>query len=192
MLTQKSIRRTPVASKRSNKTRMNDKNRKVCARAMEFIRDKGQGPNPYCDRGYGQMLCKTFKSTLTNWYKDGGNYDHILGDAKDKNGRNWKWTLGEDSTDYYAVDCSGLTRVCYQEIGLTLFHQSDRQASDNAKYEVPLEQAQPGDLLYKSGHVAILGEDGVHVAEAQDSMSGCTYSRNISIFKLSIVFICYF
>lgn len=168
------ITRKPVAATRA-KTRVNDKNRKVCAKAMEYVVDKGRGPNPYCNRGYGQNLCKSNKSLIAGW---GGN-EHIVGDEKDGNGRNWKWTMSETKTDYYAVDCSGLTRVCYQEIGRTLYHQSDRQSTDNAAFEVPVEEAQPGDLIYKPGHVAIVGEDGIHACEAQDTLRGCTYTRKV-------------
>ncbi len=168
------LKRTINNAKRS-KTRINEKNKAVCAKAMEYVRDKGRGPNPYCNRGYGQMLCKKNKSLIEGW----GDNPHITGDVKDANGRNWKWTLSETSTDYYAVDCSGLTRVCYQEIGRTLYHQSDRQSTDNAKFEVDIADAQPGDLIYKPGHVAIVGEDGIHAAEAQDSQRGCTYTRKV-------------
>lgn len=50
-------------------------------------------------------------------------------------------------------DCSGLTMVAYAAAGISLPHSSDSQM--NYFTSIPLSQAQPGDLIWYSGHVGI-------------------------------------
>lgn len=50
-------------------------------------------------------------------------------------------------------DCSGLTMVAYAAAGISLPHSSDAQM--NYFTSIPLSQAQPGDLIWYSGHVGI-------------------------------------
>lgn len=50
-------------------------------------------------------------------------------------------------------DCSGLTMVAYAAAGISLPHSSDQQM--NYFTSIPLSQAQPGDLIWYSGHVGI-------------------------------------
>ena len=51
-------------------------------------------------------------------------------------------------------DNSGFVVWCYQNIGVYLPHYTESILS-SAKKRVPASEARPGDVLYRSGHVAI-------------------------------------
>ena len=62
------------------------------------------------------------------------------------------------STPGRGLDCSGLTQYCYRQAGIAISHYTESQYSELT--HIPLSQAQPGDILYKPGHVAIyIGEN---------------------------------
>lgn len=59
-----------------------------------------------------------------------------------------------------SFDCSGLVMWAYKQAkGISLPHNSESMYSA-AKEVVPLSQAQPGDVLYRSGHVGICTKAG--------------------------------
>ena len=54
-----------------------------------------------------------------------------------------------------SFDCSGLTMYCYRvALGIEIPHYTEDQLAA-ASMTVPPEQAEPGDILYKPGHVGI-------------------------------------
>ena len=53
-----------------------------------------------------------------------------------------------------SFDSAGLVVWCYAQIGIHLPHYSESMYN-LAKKRVPVSQAQPGDVLYRSGHVGI-------------------------------------
>ena len=57
-----------------------------------------------------------------------------------------------------AFDCSGLTMQAYAQAGIQLEHSSEAQYS--AGEHVSAAEAQPGDLLWWPGHIAIYTGDG--------------------------------
>ncbi len=66
-------------------------------------------------------------------------------------------------------DCSGLVKWSYAKgAGINLPHQSGAQA--NAGTQLPVSAAQPGDVLWKPGHVGIFIGDGkfIHAPKAGD------------------------
>jgi len=58
-------------------------------------------------------------------------------------------------------DCSGFTSYVFAQVGINLPRTSSEQRY--AGTEVPWSQAQPGDLLWSPGHIAIYAGDGMQV-----------------------------
>ena len=58
-------------------------------------------------------------------------------------------------------DCSGLVMWCYRQAGVYLDHYSGSQKESGAV--IPVSQAQPGDILWKSGHVGIYIGNGQYI-----------------------------
>ncbi len=57
------------------------------------------------------------------------------------------------------MDCSGLTKWCYAQIGISLGHYTESQYAQ-AKAVLPVSGAAAGDILYRNGHVGIAQVDG--------------------------------
>ena len=53
-----------------------------------------------------------------------------------------------------SFDCSGLTKWCYAQIGIGMSHYTESQYAE-AKARMSVYSASAGDILYRSGHVAI-------------------------------------
>lgn len=65
-----------------------------------------------------------------------------------------------------SFDCSGLVRWAYLQIGISLPHYSG-SLYDIADQRVPVSEARPGDVLWRSGHVGIaVGYGGVPYVHA--------------------------
>lgn len=62
-----------------------------------------------------------------------------------------------------SFDCSGLTMWCYAKIGISMSHYTESQYSE-AKARMSVYSASAGDILYRSGHVAIYsgGDNYIH------------------------------
>lgn len=60
-----------------------------------------------------------------------------------------------------AFDCSGFVKWCYARVGVSLPHSSSAQK--NAGTQISVSQAQPGDILWKSGHVGIYIGNGKYI-----------------------------
>jgi len=61
-----------------------------------------------------------------------------------------------------AFDCSGLTKWAWGQAGVSLPHQSGRQFNGTA--HVPIDQAQPGDLIF---YYSPIGHVGIYVGGGQ-------------------------
>ena len=59
------------------------------------------------------------------------------------------------------MDCSGFTSYVYAQVGINLPRTSSEQRY--AGTEVPWSQAQPGDLIWSPGHIAIYAGDGMQI-----------------------------
>lgn len=82
------------------------------------------------------------------------------------------------------IDCSGFTQQIYAKFGVSLGRTDSSQAY--AGVEVPLSQAQAGDLLVYYGHVGIYnGTGGIIHASAPGvgivEWSDCTYRQIRSV-----------
>lgn len=83
-----------------------------------------------------------------------GSRAAILAYAQAQVGKSYVWAAeGPDS-----FDCSGLTMMAYAQAGIQLEHSSSAQllAGDH----IPASEAQPGDLLWWPGHIAIYTGNG--------------------------------
>ena len=67
-----------------------------------------------------------------------------------------------------AFDCSGLVKCAYEQIGVYLYHQSGSQGQEGAYRSV--SQAEPGDILWRSGHVGIYIGDGLCIHAANENV----------------------
>lgn len=89
------------------------------------------------------------------------------------------------TTPGVGLDCSGLTQYCYRQAGISIPRQSEAQA--DAGIKVPLSQARPGDILWRTGHVAIYlgGDSYIH---EPSSGNVCCIAQGISHFSAAVHF----
>lgn len=88
----------------------------------------------------------------------GNNYGNsVLSAAYSRLGCPYKW--GAEGPN--AFDCSGFVKWCYARAGVSLPHSSSAQK--NAGKQISISQAQPGDILWKSGHVGIYIGNGKYI-----------------------------
>ena len=118
--------------------------------------------------------------TVKEWKEGSASGNAIVRAAESQLGVPYVWG---GSTPGKALDCSGLVQYCYAQAGIALPHYSEDQAAGGRK--VPLSEAEPGDILWRPGHVAIyVGEDEyIHEPHAGDV---CRRATGISYFTCAI------
>lgn len=87
------------------------------------------------------------------------------------------------STPGRGLDCSGLTQYCYRQAGIAISHYTESQYSELT--HIPLSQAQPGDILYKPGHVAIYIGENKYIHEPHTG-AVCCIGTGINYFTCAL------
>ena len=87
------------------------------------------------------------------------------------------------STPGKALDCSGLTQYCYAQAGIRISHYTGSQYEELRR--IPLSEAKPGDILYRSGHVAIYIGDDRYIHEPRTG-DVCRIASGISSFSCAL------
>ena len=110
-----------------------------------------------------------------------GKVGVVLEKALDQVGDTWEFgAVGPD-----AWDCSGLTVAAWGAAGTTLPHQSEAQQRSVKK--VALTQAQPGDIFWREGYVALylgtVGGERLTVGSAKSQGSVTIQTMNESEIK---------
>lgn len=91
----------------------------------------------------------------------------IISTAYSKIGCGYVWGASGPSN----YDCSGLVQACYAAAGISVPHSSGSLAGYCNK---PASQAEPGDIVWRSGHVGIYIGGGTTI-EAMSPSQGVTY-----------------
>jgi cell wall-associated NlpC family hydrolase len=105
-----------------------------------------------------------------NWVGDSGKYDvgtygSIVEAAYSRLGCPYVWAASGPTT----FDCSGLTSWCYRQVGISIPRGGNAQFS-SAPIQMPVSEAQPGDILWKWDHVGIYigGGQFIHAPQTGD------------------------
>ncbi|MDR0347757.1 MAG: C40 family peptidase [Coriobacteriales bacterium] len=105
-----------------------------------------------------------------NWVGDSGKYDEgtygsIVEAAYSRLGYPYIWAANGP----YSFDCSGLTSWCYRQVGLSIPRGGNAQFS-SAPIQMPVSEAQPGDILWMWNHVGIYigGGQYIHAPQSGD------------------------
>lgn len=120
--------------------------------------------------------------SASDWKDMDAKAQKILAAAESQLGVPYVWG---GSTPGVGLDCSGLTQYCYSQAGVSIGHNTEVQA--NQLRHVPLSEAKPGDILYRSGHVAIYtgGDQYIHEPHSGDV---CKRSTGISGFSYALTY----
>ncbi|MDR2586637.1 MAG: C40 family peptidase [Coriobacteriales bacterium] len=105
-----------------------------------------------------------------NWVGDSsiydvGTYSSIVEAAYSRLGCPYVWAASGPTT----FDCSGLTSWCYRQVGISIPRGGNAQYS-SAPIQMPVSEAQPGDILWHYNHVGIYigGGQFIHAPQTGD------------------------
>ena len=120
--------------------------------------------------------------SASDWRDMDSKAKKILAAAQSQLGVPYVWG---GSTPGVALDCSGLTQYCYAQAGVRIGHNTEVQASQLRR--IPLSQASSGDILYRTGHVAIYagGDEYIHEPHSGDV---CKRSSGIGSFSYALTY----
>lgn len=120
--------------------------------------------------------------SVSDWKDMDAKAQKILAAAESQLGVPYVWG---GSTPGVGLDCSGLTQYCYAQAGVSIGHNTEVQSGQLR--HVPLSEAKPGDILYRTGHVAIYtgGDQYIHEPHSGDV---CKRSAGIGSFSYAITY----
>lgn len=103
---------------------------------------------------------------FAHWYlgalTGGGEHGDILSAAYEIAGNATPYVFG--GTDIMnGCDCSYFTQWCYAQVGIDIPRQSEDQM--RAGRTIPVAEAQPGDILWRFGHVGIYVDENTAVEQ---------------------------
>ena len=118
--------------------------------------------------------------SLEDFRSGAADADAIVAAAESQLGVPYVWG---GSTPGVGLDCSGLTQWCYAQAGISIPRYSEDQAAGGRR--VPLSEAEPGDILWRPGHVAIYvgGDEYIHEPQPGDV---CRRAAGIAYFTCAI------
>jgi peptidoglycan DL-endopeptidase CwlO len=125
------------------------------------------------------------QAALADSNKYGASYDgnnEIVRLAYSRVGSKYTQAAGERNGPW-SFDCSGLTQWCYAQVGISIPGTSSTQYS--GMRHISLSQAQPGDVLWMEGHVAIYAGGNTYV-HASDYGVGVIVSTGIGSFDCAL------
>mgnify|MGYP000324670041 CR=1 FL=1 len=98
----------------------------------------------------------------------------VVGAAYSRLGCPYVWGAEGPNT----FDCSGLVKWCYAKAGKSLPHSSSAMKSSGTV--ISISSAQPGDILWRPGHVAIYigGNQYIHAPQTGDVVKVSSLNRN--------------
>lgn len=120
--------------------------------------------------------------SVSDWKDMDAKAQKIVAAAESQLGVPYVWG---GSTPGVALDCSGLTQYCYAQAGIAIGHNTEVQAGQLR--HVPISEAKPGDILYKTGHVGIYvgGDQYIHEPHSGDV---CKRSSGINYFSYALTY----